>query len=63
MFIVIDVFSKHAWAVPVKQKTDSDVTAAMESILQQGRKPTDLQTDGGKEFYNATSKSHAMIWN
>ena len=54
---VIDVFSKYAWAVPVKQKTDSDVTAAMKSILQQGRKPTNLQTDRSKEFYNATFQS------
>ena len=54
MLTVIDVFSKYAWAVPVKQKTGSDVTAAMKSILQQGRKPTNLQTDRGKEFYNAT---------
>ena len=45
MLTVIDVFSKYAWAVPVKQKTGSDVTVAMESILQQGRKPKNLQTD------------------
>ena len=57
MLIVIDVFSKYAWAVPVKQKTGSDVTAAMKSILQQGRKPINLQTDRGKEFYNATFQS------
>ena len=63
MLTVIDVFSKHAWAVPVKQKIGSDVTAAMEPILQQGRKPTNLQTDRGKEFYNATFQSHATIWN
>ena len=52
MLTVIDVFSKYLWAVPVKQTTVSDVTVAMESILQQGRKPKNLQTDRGKEFYN-----------
>ena len=57
MFTVIDVFSKYAWAVPVKQKTGSDVAAAMKSILQQGHKPTNLQTDRDKEFYNATFQS------
>ena len=29
----------------------------MKSILQQGREPTNLQTDRGKEFYNATFHS------
>ena len=53
LLTVIDVFSKFAWAVPVKQKTGKDVTAAMKSILQQGRKPKKLQTDKGKEFYNS----------
>ena len=57
MLTVIDVFSKYVWAVPVKQKTGSDAIAAMKSILQQGRKPTNLQTDRGKEFYNATFQS------
>ena len=41
----------------LKQKTGSDVTAAMEPILQQRRKPTNLQTDRGKEFYNYTFQS------
>ena len=50
---VIGVLSKFAWAVPVKRKTAQDVTAAMGSVLQQGRVPSNLQTDKGKEFYNA----------
>ena len=57
MLTIIDVFSKYAWAVPVKEKTDSDDTAARTSILQQSRKPTNVQTDRGKEFYNATFQS------
>lgn len=53
MLTVIDVFSKFAWAVPIKQKTGKDVTAAMNSVLRQGRIPKNLQTDRGKEFYNS----------
>ncbi|XP_031781354.1 uncharacterized protein LOC116416568 [Nasonia vitripennis] len=49
---LIDIFSKYAWAVPIKQKTGKDVAAAMLSILKQGRVPKNLQTDRGKEFYN-----------
>ena len=37
LLTVIDVFTKYAWAVPVKRKTGEDVTIAMKSILQQGR--------------------------
>ena len=30
-----------------------DVSIAMKSILTKGRKPENLHTDQGKEFYNA----------
>ena len=51
------MLSKYAWAVPVKNKTGVAVTEALEKILRQsGRKPLRLQTDAGKEFYNAPFK-------
>ena len=46
------MFSKHAWVQPVKNKTGQAVTVAFEKILKEGRKPINLQTDDGKEFYN-----------
>lgn len=50
---VIDVLSKHAWAVPLKTKSGSDVTTAIAKIIRDdGRCPKNLQTDRGKEFYN-----------
>ena len=48
----IDVFSKYAWAVPVRRKTGIDVTDAFKKILASGRKPEKLQSDMGKEFLN-----------
>ncbi|XP_046750605.1 uncharacterized protein LOC124413863 [Diprion similis] len=36
MLTVIDIFSKYAWAVPIKSKSGDDVTKAMESVLTQG---------------------------
>lgn len=54
MLTIIDVFSKFAWAVPVKRKTGEDVAAAMKSVLSMRRVPKNLQTDRGKEFYNST---------
>jgi len=54
LLTVVDVFSKHAWVQPVKNKTGKAVTEAMAKILKGGRKPINLQTDDGKEFYNKT---------
>ena len=56
LLTVVDVFSKHAWVEPVKNKTGKTVTDAMTKILKrsEGRKPLNLQTDDGKEFYNKT---------
>lgn len=53
ILIVIDCFSKYAWSVPLKTKNKTEVTAAFEFILQKsGRRPKNLQTDLGTEFYN-----------
>ena len=49
---VIDVLSKYAWAVPLKTKGGSEAAAAFRGIFRE-RIPKNLQTDRGKEFYNA----------
>ena len=54
LLTVVDVFSKHAWVQPIKNKTGQAVTEAFEKILKKGRQPIQLQTDDGKEFYNKT---------
>jgi len=51
---VVDVLSRYAWAVPIKQKTGAEIVKAFESI---GKVPKLLQTDQGSEFYNKTVKS------
>ena len=50
---VIDVFSKFAWARPLKNKSGSTLTDAFASIIRL-RKPIFLQTDKGTEFLNST---------
>src|SRR6266581_9065927 len=50
---VIDVFSKFAWAHPLKNKSAATVADAFRSVLGM-RKPTFLQTDKGTEFLNST---------
>lgn len=55
ILVVIDCFSKYAWAEPLKSKNKFDVTRAFEHILLSSRNnPINLQTDKGTEFYNIT---------
>jgi len=54
IFIIIDVLSKHAWVVPLKIKSGNEITTAIAKIIRDdGKCPKNLQTDMGKEFYNA----------
>jgi len=51
---VIDVWSKYAWAVPLKSKSGSETADAIAEIIRaSGKYPKNLQTDMGKKFYNA----------
>ena len=54
LLTLVDAFSKYAWVEPIKNKTVQAVMDAFDKILKQGRKPIQLQTDDGKEFYNKT---------
>ena len=47
----IDIFSKFAFVVPLKDKKGITVKNALEEIFKK-RKPKFLWTDNGKEFYN-----------
>jgi hypothetical protein len=48
----IDVFSRNAFALPVKDKRQPTVADAFERIFPE-RVPNMLQTDCGSEFLNA----------
>jgi len=50
LLTVIDVFSKFGWMLPLKDKTGVSVAKALKEKKQ--RKPENLWTDKGKEFYN-----------
>ncbi|KAJ8050072.1 hypothetical protein HOLleu_03126 [Holothuria leucospilota] len=51
----IDIFSKYAWVVPVKDKKGTTIVKALETILVR-RRPRKLQTDKGSEFFNKDVK-------
>ena len=51
LLTVIDVFSKRAWVVPLKNKSASSLVKAFEPLLESNSVKY-LQTDQGKEFTN-----------
>lgn len=54
---VIDIFSRYAWARPLKSKRGEDVAAAFKDIFDEGRIPKRVQTDQGREFENRHVRS------
>ena len=51
LLMVIDVFSKYGWIVPLKDKKTESVSLAFDSIFKKSkRKPEKLWTDKGSEF-------------
>ena len=58
ILVVLDIFSRFAWARPLKDKTGTRVAAALQDILTTAaggdRKPEKIWSDRGTEFYNAT---------
>ena len=56
---MIDVFSKVAYAIPLKNKRGSTLVEALKSILNKSQqKPNKLQTDKGSEFLNKTFQAY-----
>ena len=52
----IDVFSKYAWAIPIKNKTAESTRQGFEEIFKDGRKPKVIYIDGGNEFKGSCKK-------
>ena len=52
----IDVFSRFARAIGVKNKSAPEIEQAIKTLIRNGH-PDNLQTDLGKEFYNSKVKS------
>ena len=57
LLLVIDIFSKYAWVVPLKDKTGVSIVNAFQSIFtKSNRKPSKIWVDKGGEFYNNSFK-------
>ena len=58
LLCVIDIFSKYAWVVPLKDKKGISIVKAFQIILKQSnsRKPNKIWVDKGSEFHNVYFK-------
>ena len=57
LLCVLDIFSKYAWVVPLKDKKGVRIATAFQSILKQSnRKPNKIWSEKSSEFYNASFK-------
>ena len=55
LLCVIDIFSKYAWVIPLKDKKGVSIVDAFQKILDDSnRKPNKIWVDKGSEFYNSS---------
>ena len=59
----INLFSKYAWVVPLKDKRGITIVNAFQKIISKGRKPNKIWVDQGSEFYNNSFKDFLKINN
>jgi len=52
ILMIIDVFSKYAWAFPLKNKAGDTIIDAFKTAFESGRIPKKIHTDQGTEFFN-----------
>lgn len=64
ILVVVNIFSKKAYARPLKYKNGAEVTLAMKSILDSIKHSIrNLHVDQGKEFYNEQMKRMLQLRN
>ena len=61
LLCAIDLFSKYAWVVPIKDKKGTSIVNAFQKIISEGRKPNKIWVDQGSEFYNNYFKDFLKI--
>ena len=58
LLCLIDIFSKYAWVVPLKDKKGITITNAFQNLFgESSRKPDKTWVDKGNELYNRSMKS------
>ena len=58
LLCVIDIFSKYAWIVPLKDEKGISIANAFQKILKESdRKSNKIWVDQGNEFYSNSFKN------
>ena len=57
VLLCIDILSKFVWVVALKTKQSKEVLKAFQKIFSQGRKPSLIRTDQGKEFVSRMAET------
>ena len=63
LLCAIDLLSKYAWVVPLKDKRGISIVNAFQKIITKGRKPNKIWIDQDGEFYNNLFKRLLKINN
>ena len=63
LLCAIDLFSKYAWVIPIKDKKGTSIVNAFQKIISEGRKPNKIWVDQGSKFYNNSFKDFLKINN
>ena len=64
LLCAIDLFSKYAWVIPIKDKKGTSIVNAFKKILNNSnRKPNKIWVDQDSEFYNNAFKDFLKINN
>ena len=61
LLCAIDLFSKYAWVIPVKDKKGTSIVNAFQKIISKKRKPNKIWFYQGSEFYNQSFKDFLKI--
>ena len=63
LLCAIDLFSKYAWVVPLKDKKGLSIVNAFLEIISKGRKANKIWVDQDSEFYNNYFKDFLKMKN
>ena len=63
LLCAIDLFSKYAWVILLKDKKGISIFNGFQKIISKGRKPNETWTDQGSEFSNNSFKGFLKMNN
>ena len=63
LLCAIDLFSKYAWVIPLKDKKGTSIVNAFQKIISKKGKPNKIWVDQGSEFYYNSFKDFLKMGN